>query len=199
MDLRQRKLFTIREFTFEENGIHIKVKNLISSQEFDIPFEEMNLKKIIRQKKTDALIVIVGAFFGLVLLISLTNKIFSNTETTWGTVFVFFIFTTLSGFIAYLNFKRQILIPTSNSGILYIFDGRPTKEITERFIDNLTLKSNIYLKRKYGSIDRDLPAEPQLRNLMWLKEKDILKENEFEELKNKLLGKRDNINPIGFR
>jgi hypothetical protein len=51
MDLRQRKLFTVREFIFKENCLHLKVKNLASSYEVEIPFEEINLKKIIRQKR----------------------------------------------------------------------------------------------------------------------------------------------------
>jgi hypothetical protein len=62
MDLHQRKLFTVREFSFKENGLHLKVKNLASSYEVEIPFEEINLKKIIRQKKTDSVIIILPIF-----------------------------------------------------------------------------------------------------------------------------------------
>ena len=199
MDLRQRKLFTTKEFTFKETGLHIKVKNLTSSQEVEIPFEEINLKKVIRQKKADIIIMIVGLFFGVIFIVNLILKIFGKSDLTWSVIILLLLFTASSGLIAFVNLKKQILIPTSNNGLLDIFDGRPTKETSDNFIHNLTLKSNIYLKHKYGTIDRDLPVEPQLTNLMWLKERDVLKEAEFEELKNKLLGRHDKNNPIGFR
>ena len=172
---------------------------MTSSQEVEIQFEEINLKKVIRQKKVDIIIIVVGLFFGVIFLVNLILKVFDKSDITWGVIILLFSFTVLSGLIAYVNLKRQILIPTSNSGLLDIFDGRPTKEATDNFIHYLTLRSNIYLKHKYGSIDRDLPIEPQLTNLMWLKEREILNETEFEELKNKLLGRNDKTNPIGFR
>jgi hypothetical protein len=199
MDLHQRKLFTVREFSFKENGLHLKVKNLASSYEVEIPFEEINLKKIIRQKKTDSVIIIVGIFFGLIFILNFIFRIIGNSTLSWDAIIVLFVFTALSGLIAYINTKKQILLPTSNNGLLEIYDGRPSKEISEKFIFDLTSKSNIYLKNKYGKIDRDLPVEPQLANLVWLKEREILNNDEFEDLKNNLLGKRNNINPIGFR
>lgn len=198
MDLKQRKLLITKEFTFKESGINIKVKNLTSSQEVEIPFEEINLKKIIKQSKTDGLITVVCAFFGVIFLLGIILKISGKDDITWSTILLFLVFTILSGLITYVNYKRLILIPTANNGHFEILDGNPTKEITDRFINNLTLKTNSYLKNKYGQVDKDLPIDPQLTNLMWLKERNILKEEEFIELKNKLLGKRDN-NSIGFK
>jgi len=198
MDLKQSRLFTKKEFIFKENGLQVKVRDLTSYQEVEIPFEEINSKKIIRQSKTDNTIIALALLFGISFLANLTLKIIGSIESKWESVFLMFLLTALSVLLAYVNSKKQILVPTANNGFLEIFDGRPTKQMTEDFIVNLTMKSNDYLKRKYGSIDHDLPIEPQLMNLIWLKEQEILKDEEFEELKSELIGKQGNNNPIGF-
>ena len=142
--------------------------------------------------------IVLVLLFGISFLANLTLKIMGSAESKWGSVFLIFLLTALSMLLAYVNSKKQILVPTANNGFLEIFDGRPTKQITEDFVVNLTIKSNDYLKRKYGSIDYDLPIEPQLMNLMWLKKREVLKDEEFEELKSELIGKQGSSNPIGF-
>jgi hypothetical protein len=55
------------------------------------------------------------------------------------------VLTALSGLIAYINTKKQILLPTSNNGLLEIYDGRPSKAISEKFIFDFKIK---YLFKK---------------------------------------------------
>lgn len=199
MDLYQRKLFTTRKFAFTDGGLRIHVKNLTSSEEVEVPFEEINLQRIIRQTKSDYIIIIVGVFFGLVFIINLVAKLLKESDLTWGAIFLMFLFTFLSGLISYINKKRQILIPTFSNSFIELFDDRPSQDKVESFVNDLTLRINDYLKRKYGTIDLDLPIDNQLTNIVYLKERDIISENEFETLKNQLLGKRETNHPIGFK
>ncbi|RDJ93906.1 SHOCT domain-containing protein, partial [Lacticaseibacillus rhamnosus] len=57
--------------------------------------------------------------------------------------------------------------------------------------------SNQFLLTKYGKIDKALPMEGQLNKLEFLRDRDILTDEEFENLKNQLLG-RENKGSIGF-
>ena len=47
---------------------------------------------------------------------------------------------------------------------------------------------------KYGKIDKNLPIEPQLENLYFLRNREIISNSEFEELKSKLYG----VRTVGF-
>jgi hypothetical protein len=121
-----------------------------------------------------------------------------DSEVGWNSILFTFVVAVAFAFFAYLGKKDQILIPTLNNGLIEIFNERPTKDATDKFISTLNEKINSYLIKKYASIDKDLPIEPQLSQLMWLREREILKEEEFENLKLQLLGKKES-SPIGFK
>ena len=65
------------------------------------------------------------------------------------------------------------------------------------FSNRIIEASNKFLLNKYGKIDKALPIEGQLSKLEFLRDRDILNEDEFENLKNQLLG-RENKGSIGF-
>jgi hypothetical protein len=44
----------------------------------------------------------------------------------------------------------------------------------------------------------DLPKEPQLLNLAWLKDREVISQEEFEKLKSELTNKGIGENPVGF-
>ena len=74
---------------------------------------------------------------------------------------------------------------------------KPNPEIVNEFIALLQKRIKEFLKSKYGTIDRDLPLEPQLNNYTWLKNRNIINEEEFNTLKNKLLKKESDFK-VGF-
>lgn len=196
MDLRQRKLFNTKEFECRESGLYIRARNLVSTLEYELPYEEIFVKKIIRQKKNDGVIILVGSFFALILIIGLIGRILGKNDITWSALALIFILVLISAFIAFANAKRLILIPTANNGLIEVFDGRPNADATDQFVFNLTVNISAYLKAKYASIDPQLPIENQLANLMWLKEREVIDDQEFEGLKNQLFNPQGN--PIGF-
>ena len=65
------------------------------------------------------------------------------------------------------------------------------------FADNIISFTNTFLLNKFSKIDKDLPIANQLENLDFLRNKELLSETEFEQLKDQLLG-RDNKKSIGF-
>jgi hypothetical protein len=57
--------------------------------------------------------------------------------------------------------------------------------------------ANNYLLKKFSKIDRSLAIEPQIENIQFLLNREIITEEKFETLKNQLLG-RENKSSIGF-
>jgi hypothetical protein len=74
----------------------------------------------------------------------------------------------------------------------------PSKVETDNFITELTQRINTYLKTKYASIDKDMPIDQQMSNLLWLKEREVLSIKEFEDLKMKLRNNGNGEKSIGF-
>lgn len=73
----------------------------------------------------------------------------------------------------------------------------PDKETVDKFLHVLDLEKRKYVINKYGNVDKDLPIEPQLDQLIWLRNEDYIDDQKLEELKNKLLGKQKDAK-IGF-
>lgn len=197
--LHQSKLFTKKNFIIKESGLHVQNKDLTSSFEVEIPFEEITARKIMTQKKSEILLLILTLLFSIIFIANFGMKVLGDPEITWGTVLILFAFPCLCGLLTYVRRIHSYFIPTINNGLLEIFYGKPTKEDAEKFINTLKLSINSYLKIKYGKIDMELPIDPQLSNLMWLRDRDIINEKEFEDLKNQLYGKRTLNSPIGFK
>ena len=64
-------------------------------------------------------------------------------------------------------------------------------------LEVVRLNKHNYLLKKYSKVDRALPIEPQLENIQYLLNRDIITEEKFESLKNQLLG-TENKKSIGF-
>lgn len=201
MKLKQRRLFTQKELTLNKNSIKVKVKNLTSSEETTISLEEIDTRKMVYQKKTDTLMLIVTLFFGIFFLINIFNpeNYKPDQDDPYGVFIFLFLASLFSGLITFLKSKNVILIPTMNNGYLEVFRSKPSENDVDDFISKLSEKINLSLKDKYGKLDLDMPTEQQLMNISWLKEREVISELEFEQLKTQLTSLRKDQNKIGFK
>lgn len=67
---------------------------------------------------------------------------------------------------------------------LTFFKNSPSPEEVNTFISEIIRLSKQQLLNKYAKIDAELPEETMFTQLNWLKNRDILTEKEYEELKN---------------
>ena len=201
MKLKQRRLFTQKELTLNKNSIKVKVKNLTSSEETTISLEEIDTRKMVYQKKTDTLMLVVTLFFGIFFLINIFNpeNYKPDQDDPYGVFIFLFLVSLFSGLITFLKSKNVILIPTINNGYLEVFRSKPSENDVDDFISKLSEKINLSLKDKYGKLDLDMPTEQQLMNISWLKEREVISELEFEQLKTQLTSLRKDQNKIGFK
>jgi hypothetical protein len=199
MQLAQRKLFKVNEFTLQEGSLKIKSRDLTSSQELNISYEEIDIKNLIKQKQTDNILLIITIVFGIILITNLLNPSNYKDEGFFGVSIFLFTITLLGGLLTYAKSKNTYLVPTVKNGFLEIFKTKPNEAMVAAFVDELSIRIDQYLRSKYGTIDTDMPTEPQLLNLQWLKEREVLSAAEFEDLKSKLIKgiKRENL--VGFK
>src|SRR5690606_4577876 len=199
MNLAQRKFLKVNEFTLLEGSLNVKSRDLTSSQELNISYEEIDISNMIKQKKTDNILLIITVGFAIVLIINLLNHDNYKDEGLFGVSIFLFIIRLISGLLTYARSKNIYLIPTAKNGYLEIFKTKPNKEKTEAFVNELDNRINQYLRSKYGTIDTDMPTEPQLLNLQWLKEREVISADEFENLKSKLIKGTKQEKPVGFK
>lgn len=80
-----------------------------------------------------------------------------------------------------------------------MFSDRPNVIAADEFLNELKINIKRHTLSKYGQIDKDLPIEPQINNLVWLQEREIISKEEFQTLKSQLLSLKPNSESIGFK
>lgn len=173
-----------------KNEIHVKQVSLFESKEFDISYEHIEPKKTVETKISFGLIVI----FSLLTLTGILYFAWSNIDISQG----FFICALLVFLIALVTKLRVVTIRTYIGYNIEIYFSRKNKDQVLAFADAIIVSANNYILTKFTKIDKDLPIEKQLSNLDYLKDKELITDETFEQLKDQLLG-RDNKKSIGYR
>ena len=198
MKLSQKKLFLKKEFTLGKDSLNIQTKDLTSSESLNIPYEEIDTSNLVERRQTDNILLIITIVFGTFFIINILNPDNYDGDGLFGVALFLFLATLASGFLTYLKSRNVVLIPTANNRYIELFKDKPNKELFDAFILELSNRITSFLYTKYASIDTDLPIEPQLLNIAWLKEREIISQEEFERLKSELTKKGSGGNPVGF-
>ncbi|PCE63903.1 hypothetical protein [Sediminicola luteus] len=200
MRIIQKKLFLSKEIEIKDKHVKLKSKDLTGSQELIIPIEEFDISRIVYQKNTDNVMLVITLIFGFFFIINILNpaNYSDDGEGLIGVLIFLFSITSLCSLITYVKSKHIVLIPTLNNGYIEIFRSRPNEYEVDNLIDYLDKRIAEILKDKYGTIDKDLPIEHQLMNLKWLHERKVITDLEFEKLKFELTGNQKGTNSIGY-
>ncbi len=194
---KQTRYLSTREVQFKQDGILYTTSNPLNSKEIFVPYEEIQFEKLLRELKTDKVNVWIAGIAGFISIKFLIRTIDFPNSFDYGLlytsllVFVFFIIA------AILSRRHLLFISTFNSGLIELYDENPSRIEVEEFLTELKNETSKFLKDRYATIDRDLPIDNQLQNLSWLKNRKILTETEYEELKSKLTGNRNEIKGFG--
>lgn len=161
----------------------------MDSSEYEISFEHIHNKKKIQTNTNDNLLVISFSLLVIGLLFQFgSNREISITALIFGTFFLALALTTR---------KKTITIPTYDGDKIELFFNRRNNGEVLEFSNKIIEASNTFLLNKYGKIDRALPVEGQLNNLNFLRDRNIISKEEYENLKNQLFG-RENKGSFGF-
>jgi len=107
-----------------------------------------------------------------------------------GSTFFFLFLTLFFLSIALLTRKKVVVLHTNyDSDSLEISFNKSNEVAVREFADFIINKTKEFLLNKYTKVDKDLPKENQLENLIFLRDKDLIDEAEFIRLKNVLFDK----------
>jgi hypothetical protein len=172
------------------NRLIVKKSSPFETSEFELSYDQIENKKTIETKVSFALIVFssFAAILGFLYLFGDKSNI----------SIVLFIFSVLFILIAFVTKLKVISIKSYDGRNIELYFTERNKEKVILFSNQIIDSANDYLLRKYSKIDKDLPVESQIQNLIFLRDRELLSEEKFEQLKNQLLGKENKSN-IGYR
>ena len=184
-----RRYLTRQNFEIQKSSLRIERKNMFDVVEYEIPFDHLN-NKIKTQIIINNNLIIVGVFF---FVFSFLFQIGPNDELTA----IFISIGLICIILPFINRKKVITITSlDGNNIELYFNKRNKQEVTD-YANKIIKAGNEYLLNKYSKIDRSLAIEPQIENIQYLLNREIITEERFESLKNQLLG-RENKSSIGF-
>ena len=184
-----RRFLTRQNFEIQKSSLKIERKNMFEAIEYEIAFDHLHSKLKVQTIFNNNLII-VGAFF---LVFSILFLFGINEELS-----VFFIFIAIFFIVLpFINRKKVISIASMDGNHIELYFTNRNKQSVHDYATEIIESANIYLLKKYSKIDRSLPIEPQIENIQYLLNREIITEENFESLKNQLLGK-ENKSSIGF-
>jgi hypothetical protein len=187
--LNQNRWLKKARYEVSESGLIVFEKTLKSTYEEQIRFEDIS-NRISRIERRQPWLMALN-----LLATILAIKFLFAGELEWAALCIAIILVLF--FVIHLSSSQLILIYLQSGLVVKIDSSIPDNETVERFIDDFVNEKRRYMVAKYASVDRDLPIEPQLNQLVWLRNEDYIDEKTLTELKNKLLGK-EKENKIGF-
>ena len=173
-----------------KSGVSVIKTTPFESQEYEIAYDHLETKKTIETKVgfgmiTLFLFLVVMGFLYLV-----------NDQDDFSKFFFLLSFVIL--LIAIITKLRVITIKSyEGQNIELYFTNRNRQEVVA-FAEAIINSTNAYLLNKFSKIDKDLPIDNQLANLDFLRTKELITDEIFEQLKDQLLG-RENKKSIGYR
>jgi hypothetical protein len=192
MKLVQKQGSRRREFELLNNKLNIKTRSLGEKNEYSINIEYLGDEKYY---KTYSRVGprIVGLVFYAIMVITL---IVFFQEENWtssenlGNLFLGILFGGGLGSLAFFAPLRNELHLVGGSAQVMFLLNSPSKEEMDNFINEIIARSRRILTDKYSKIDADLPEEVQINNLYWLKQRGLISEEDYEDLKQEYRNQR---------
>lgn len=188
-EITTRRFFRKINVQLYDNHILIHKIGPLESSEYELTYEMIENRKSIEIKTSFGLLTISLLIFIIGLLCLLGS--YSDVSPLFFAITAFFII------VALLTKSRTVIVKSYDARNIEFYFTRRNKDDVIRFSETLIKTADKYLYRKYSKVDRDLPVEGQIEKLLFLKERNLLSDEEFERLKIQLLG-RSNKNNIGY-
>ena len=185
MILKQKQGGKRKEFELINNTtLRIREKESGELKEWTINLESIGYN-LIYQESTRKRLYIMASFLAAFLVfitisLFLSDDFMGNLPVVIG---AYVIFGLAIGGSLFSPLKKEIHL-VGGAVNLTFFKNSPSPEEVNTFISEIIRLSKQQLLNKYAKIDAELPEETMFTQLNWLKNRDILTEKEYEELKN---------------
>jgi len=183
MILKQSRGFRRREYELTEKVLRVREKEDGEIKEWSVKLEDIGHHVLYESRTRNRAYIVL--FILVAFLIFLTIALFKSDDFN-GNLPVVISAYVFCGFFIALQFlvplKNDICI-TGGKTTLTLFQGKPSVEEVNKFVDELIKSSKKSIVDKFGKIDPDLPESTMMNQLYWLKNNDFISSREYEALK----------------
>jgi len=201
MELSQKNIFASYHLSFHDIELKYKKSSLLHYTQQIIPIDNISMRSYNVTRKVDLVALVIAGciFIGFVTGITMLSEGINNKDIgeLIGSVIAFIV--TLVGLIYWINLiSIRVYITTTTGVIIDFLHNKPNHQQVDQFIDQLKATQKKFFIDRYGNVDKSLPINDQLQNLVWLRNNSLLNNEEFEAKKNYLIGKNPEEKRIGF-
>ncbi|HNX56177.1 MAG TPA: hypothetical protein PKO30_11375 [Prolixibacteraceae bacterium] len=184
MILKQKQGGKRKEFELiSDTTLRIKQQESGELKEWTVNLEQIGHSLYYQESTRKRLYILSSVIVGFLLFI--TVALFMSDDFDGNLPVVISSYVIFGGIIALSLFsplKKEIHL-TGGSVELTFFKDSPSEEEVKKFIDEIIRLSKQLILSKYARIDPELPEDTMFSQLNWLKNRDLLTEDEYEELK----------------
>lgn len=177
-EIKQRRLFTKREYNILENKLHYKTSYIGGESEGVVSFENLSKEKT-THKTTNNIILALSLFILVLAGMSFSYRNDKDSDPEMWIAFTILGIVLLA--IYFFMNENSWKIRTHNNGYLFLFKNSPNANVVNEFISKLFIERDKYLKEQYLSLDPNLSYETQVNDLKWLRNVEAISKKEFDE------------------
>jgi hypothetical protein len=182
MKLSQRKNFESRNFELDSQKLKVEYNSWKEEKAWEIRLDKIGFQKYYKKESIKPRIltlILIGLFFIFINLFGLLSTVQQN----WGGIILGDIFMLFICCLIYFKKPQNEIILIGGEQDVSFFGDIPDTKTVEKYIDEVIKNSSRYILFKYGKIDADLPEDTQMNILYWLKNRELISDYEYEDLK----------------
>lgn len=187
--LKQKRLFSRREFELTDKEVKVKTSSLKENTEYTVMLEFLG-NQITYHSDNMIIKNVIVIIFGLVPIALVLGYFFANEPPDEGTVLLnLVIWIPLTIGIALTKGKKDTHI-VGGTQSLTLYQDIPSKEEVDNFVGSVIERTRKVVRSKYFKVDPDLPEETQINIFHWLVNSEFISEQEYEDIKEEYKNKR---------
>ena len=185
MVLKQKQGGKRKEFEILNNYmLRVKEKQSGELKEWTVNLESIGHNLIYQSATRKRLYILSSVLFAFLIFITvalfLSDDFMGNLPVVIGFYLLFGLMIALSLFSP---LKKEIHLVGGGANLTF-FQDSPSNQEVNSFINEIIRLSKQQLLRKYAKIDPELPEDTMYNQLNWLKNRDLITEEEYNDLKN---------------
>jgi len=179
--LEQKRRTSLRKFTLKTDRIIVETKSLRKNEKYEVMLEHLGSNI---SYKADS--VILGKIFFYICLaipLALTIAVLSGAEIERSTLVVNYIIWFGLAIVNYIKLPQDDVFLLGGQVFLVFYRTIPNEQEVLDYLNEIIALSKTYMREKYAKADPDIPHDLFFTRLNWLKDKDIITEAEYHEIK----------------
>jgi hypothetical protein len=185
MILKQKQGGKRKEFEIQNNStLRVKEKESGELKEWTVNLENIGYSLIYQSATRKRLYILASILAAFLLFITvalfMSDDLMGNLPVVIGSYVIFGLMIALSLFTP---LKKEIHLVGGGVNLTFFQDSPSTEEVSA-FINEIIRLSKQQLLKKYAKIDPELPEETMFNQLNWLKNRDLITDEEYNDLKN---------------